>query len=364
MLKCIHALRDTTTNHFFMKKITIKDIAAKFDVSISTVSKALNDSYEISDKTKEKIQKYAKKKNYKPNFNAISLKKRRTKTIGVVIPNMLSYFFAQVFKGIEKVANDNGYKLITCISNESYKKEVETMEMLSNGSIDGFIISIARETEEKNDYSHFETTIREGTPIVMFDKVAKSVGCDKVVVDDYKASKKTVKHLVNTGCKNIAFISSISKLNVGKSRYKGYVKGLEKQDIPFNKNLVLNIFEQDYKKYEDIIRPLFENNEIDSVIATNEKIAVAALKIAQEKGFKVPENFSVIGFSNGILARHSTPTLTTVSQHGELMGEAATNMLLSKLENKELNKEVATQIIKTDLVERNSTKTFLELSKV
>lgn len=347
-----------------MKKITIKDIAAKFNVSISTVSKALNDSYEISDATKDKIQKYAKKKNYKPNFNAISLKKRRTKTIGIVIPNMLSYFFAQIFKGVEKVANENGYKIITCISNESYKKEVETMEMLSNGSIDGFIVSIAKETELKNDYSHFEMSIREGTPIVMFDRVAKSVGCDKVVVDDYKAAKKTVRHLANTGCKNIAFISSISDLNVGIARHKGYVKGLEKQGIPFNKDLVLNIHEEDYKKYEDLIRPLFENNEIDSVIATNEKTAVAALKIAQEQGFKVPENFSVIGFSNGILARHSTPTLTTVSQHGEIMGEAAAQMLISKLENKDLIKEVTTQIIKTDLVERNSTKKFLELSKV
>lgn len=346
-----------------MKKITIKDIASKFDVSISTVSKALNDSYEISDKTKEKIQKYAKKKNYKPNFNAISLKKRQTKTIGIVIPNMLSYFFAQIFKGVEKVANENGYKIITCISNESYKKEVETMEMLSNGSIDGFIISMAKETEIKNNYSHFEMSMREGTPIVMFDRVASSVGCDKVVVDDYKAGKKTVKHLVNTGCKNIAFISSISDMNVGKSRYKGYIKGLEKQNIPFNKDLVLNIHEEDYKKYEDLIRPLFDNNELDSVIATNEKTAVAALKIAQEKGFKVPENFSVIGFSNGILSRHSTPTLTTVSQHGEIMGEAAAQMLISKLENKDLTKDVTTQIIKTDLVERNSTKRFLELSK-
>lgn len=350
-------------NFLFMKKITIKDIARKFNVSISTVSKALNDSYEISDQTKEKIQKYAKKKNYKPNFNALSLKKRRTKTIGMVIPNMLSYFFAQIFKGVEKAANDNGYKVITCISNESYTKELETMEMLSNGSIDGFIISIAKETELKNNYKHFEMSIREGTPIVMFDRVAENVACDKVIIDDYKAAKKTVKHLANTGFKNIAFISSTSELNSGKSRYRGYLKGLEKLEIPFNKDLVLNIFEEDYKKYEALIRPLFENNDIDSVIATNEKTAVAALKIAQEKGFKVPENFSVIGFSNGVLARHSTPTLTTMSQHGELMGEAAAKMLIEKLESKDINREVATKIIKSNLVERHSTKRFLELSK-
>ncbi|WP_152287072.1 LacI family DNA-binding transcriptional regulator [Flavicella marina] len=347
-----------------MKKITIKDIAAKFDVSISTVSKALNDSYEISDKTKEKIQKYAKKKKYKPNFNALSLKNRRTKTIGVVIPNMLNYFFAQVFQGVEKKANEKGYKIITCISNESFDKEVETMEMLSNGSIDGFLVSMSKETGMKNCVNHFNEMIADGTPIVMFDRVAKDVDCDKVVADDYEAAIKTVKHLKNTGCKNIAFISTISDLIVGKDRYKGYLKGMEIEGLPVNENLILNIQENDYKKYEEIISPLFENGPIDSVIASSEQSAIAAMKIAQLKGYKIPENFSVIGFANGLLSRHSSPKLTTVSQHGEIMGETAAEMLIDRLENAEGQiLPTVTKVIKTDLVERNSTKSYLELTK-
>jgi len=167
-----------------MKKLTIKDIAKQFNVSISTVSKALNDSYEISEATKEKIQKYAKEHNYKPNFNALSLKNRSTKTIGVIMPTMLNYFFAQVFKGIEKTALEKGYKVITCISNQSFDKEVEIIEMLSNGSIDGFLLSMAKETELSNKYDHFNESIENGTPIVMFDRVAKSIACDKVVTDD------------------------------------------------------------------------------------------------------------------------------------------------------------------------------------
>ncbi|MGY0426176.1 MAG: LacI family DNA-binding transcriptional regulator, partial [Polaribacter sp.] len=139
-----------------MGRLTIKDIAKEFNVSISTVSKALNDSYEISISTKEKIRKYAKENNYKPNFNALSLKNRKTKTIGIIIPDMLNYFFAQIFKGIEEVANEKGYKIISCVSNESFKKEVETIEMLSNGSIDGFMLSLAEETILKNDFKHFE----------------------------------------------------------------------------------------------------------------------------------------------------------------------------------------------------------------
>lgn len=346
-----------------MKKITIKDIAAKFDVSISTVSKALNDSYEISEKTKTKIQKYAKKKNYKPNFNALSLKNRRTKTIGIVIPNMLNYFYAQVFNGVEKAANANGYKIITCISNESHHKEVETMEMLSNGSIDGFILSVAKETGVMKSYEHFKTTIEEGTPIVMFDRVTKKVACDKVVADDFEAAAKTVKHLSNTGCKKIAFVSTLKELPVGKQRYKGYLQGLENEGIAVNKDLILNVQENDYKKYEAIISPFFKKNKLDAVIATSEQSAIAAMKIAQREGYKIPENFSVIGFANGILSRHSNPKLTTVSQHGEQMGETAAQMLIDRLEKKDQDIPITTKVIQTDLVERNSTKTFLELKK-
>ena len=340
-----------------MKRLTIKDIAKEFNVSISTVSKALNDSYEISVSTKEKIQKFAKENNYKPNFNALSLKNRQTKTIGIIIPNMLNYFFAQVFNGIEKVANEKGYKIISCISNESHTKEVETMEMLSNGSIDGFILSMAEETVLKNNFKHFDEILQNGTPIVMFDRVAESINCDKVITDDFKGASKTVKYLAKSGSKNIAFISTISNLKVGKKRHQGYLKGLEKAGLPINNNLIINILEEDYKKYESILTPIFNDNEIDAVITTDESSAIAAMKVAQKKGHKVPENFAVVSFSNGILARHSSPKLTTVSQHGEQMGETAAELLINRLENKsEEEPEHKTIIIKTDLVERNSTK--------
>ena len=326
-----------------MKRLTIKDIAKEFDVSISTVSKALNDSYEISVSTKEKIQKYAKENNYKPNFNALSLKNRRTKTIGIIIPNMLNYFFAQVFNGVEKVANERGYKIISCISNESFDKEVETIEMLSNGSIDGFILSLAEESVLKNDFSHFEDVMDNGTPIEMFDRVAEAINCDKVITDDFKGASKTVKYLAKSGSKNIAFISTISNLIVGKKRHQGYLKGLEKANLPVNNNLIL--------------KPIFEANKIDAVIATDESSAIAAMKVAQKQGHKIPENFAVVSFSNGILARHSSPKLTTVSQHGEKMGATAANLLIDRLEEKEDEKSAPkTVIIKTDLVERNSTK--------
>lgn len=342
-----------------MRRLTIKDIAKEFNVSISTVSKALNDSYEISVSTKDKIQKYAKANNYKPNFNALSLKNRHTKTIGIIIPNMLNYFFAQVFNGIEKVANERGYKIILCISNESFKKEVETIEMLSNGSIDGFILSLAEETISKNDFNHFQEVLDNGTPIVMFDRVADNLKCDKVVTDNFDSARSTVAYLVKSRHQNIAFISTINNLEIGRKRQLGYLKGLDDFNIKVKKNLIINI-DDDYKNYEKVLEPIFKNNTIDSVIATDESSAIAAMKVAIKKGHKIPENFSVISFSNGILARHSSPRMTTVSQHGEIMGATAAEMLINRLEDKsEIKKNPETIVVKTDLVERNSTKKIL-----
>ncbi|MGK0412304.1 MAG: LacI family transcriptional regulator [Polaribacter sp.] len=337
-----------------MKKLTIKDIAKEFNVSISTVSKALNDSYEISEATKNKIQKYAKENNYKPNFNALSLKNRSTKTIGIIIPTMLKYFFAQVFKGIEKTALERGYKVITCISNESYEKEVEIIEMLSNGSIDGFLVSLAKETELKEDYKHLQDTIDNGTPIVMFDRVAQTLNCDKIITDDLKGVENTVEFLYKSGHKKIAFVSTMSDFHIGHQRFLGYKKGLENVGLPYNEDLVINIFDRDYKKYESILIPFLEKNKIDSIITTGESAAVASMKAGIKTGRKIPQDLSVIAFSNGILARHSSPKMTTISQHGEQIGSSAAKILIDKLENK--NTDTITKVITTDLVIRDSTK--------
>ena len=337
-----------------MKKLTIKDIAKKFNVSISTVSKALNDSYEISESTKEKIQKYAKENNYKPNFNAISLKNRSTKTIGVILPTMLNYFVAQVFKGIEKTAIANGYKVITTISNESLTKENEIVEMLSNGTIDGFIVSLSKETELENDYSHLQDTIDNGIPIVMFDRVAQNIECDKVITDDYSGAIDTVKFLYKKGHKKIAFATTMSNLHIGQQRLEGYKKGLENVGLEFRPELVLEIHEKDYKKYESLFIPFIKDNEIDAIITTGESAAVASMKASLKNGYEIPKDIAVIAFSNGILARHSSPKMTTISQHGEIMGEKAASILIEKLKNKD--KEKVTEVIKTDLVIRDSTR--------
>ena len=205
-------------------KATLKQIAQEFGVSISTVSKALSDSPEISEATKIKIQEYAALQNYKPNSIAKNLKNQRTNTIGVIIPNILNPFFAKVFSGIEKVALEKGYNVITGISNESLKKEQQVMDMLNNGTIDGFIVAIAEETQSFKEYKHFKDIMNSGTPIVMFDRVADGINCDKVVVDDFDSAYDATTHLIKLGSKKIALLSTIHNLSVGKLRFEGYQK--------------------------------------------------------------------------------------------------------------------------------------------
>jgi LacI family transcriptional regulator len=336
-------------------KATLKQIAKELNVSVSTVSKALNDSPEISESTKIKIKEYAKLKNYKPNVIGLNLKNRKTKTIGVIIPNILNSFFAKVFSGIEKVADEKGYNVIMCISNESLEKEAHTLEMLSNGTIDGFILSVSEEAQKLHEYNHFKEIINDGTPIVMFDRIADGVECDKVIVDDFDSALNSTQHLINLGCKNIALFSSVDNLSVGKLRAEGYLKALEKNNIPVNENLIIRTdSEADLK---DKIKAVFDNNKIDGIFALDENDSVAALKIGLKKGYKIPKELSIIGFADGILAsRRLSPSLTTVSQHGIEIGEVAAKLLIDRLESKEEDLPYETVVIKTKLKERDSTR--------
>ncbi|HSD07492.1 LacI family DNA-binding transcriptional regulator [Flavobacterium sp.] len=336
-------------------KATLKQIAKELNVSVSTVSKALNDSPEISEQTKVRIKEYAKLKNYKPNVIGLNLKNRKTKTIGVIIPNILNSFFAKVFSGIEKVADERGYNVIMCISNESLEKEAHTMEMLSNGTIDGFVLSISEEAQKLNEYNHFISIINDGTPIVMFDRTADEVECDKVIVDDFDSGHNATQHLINLGCKNIALISSVDNLGVGKLRAAGYLKALKDNNIEINENIIIRA--ESEHDFAEKVNDLYTNNLVDGVFALEENDSVIALRVAVRKGYKIPKDLKIIGFADGILAsRRLSPSMTTVSQHGIEIGEEAVKLLIDRLESKEEHKPYETVVIKTQLKERESTK--------
>ena len=335
-------------------KATLKQIAKELGVSVSTVSKALNDSPEISEPTKIKIQEYAKLKNYKPNIIGLNLKNRSTRTIGVIIPNILNQFFAKVFTGIEKVADENGYKVITCISNESIEKEINVLEMLSNGTIDGFILSISEEAQKLQQFDHFKSIISEGTPIVMFDRIAEEVNCDKVIVDDFDSAIEATNHLIKTGCQKIALFSSLDNLSVIKLRAKGFYKAIEDNGLHIEDNLI--VLAESADEFDAKVNGFFEKHKVDAIFALDEHASVTAMKLGIKSELKIPEELSVIGFADGVWSRRLTPSLSTVSQHGPEIGEVATKMLIEKLESKEEIYNHKTTVIKTELRQRESTK--------
>lgn len=337
------------------KRLTLKLIAKELDVSISTVSKALRDSAEISEDTRQKIKAFAKLYNYKPNNIALSLKNRKTKTIGVIIPEIVHHFFTTVISGIEQVANDRGYHVIICTSNNSFDKEVINMEVLANGSTDGFILSVAKETQQKKDYHHLTEVIEQGMPLVMFDRVIAEINCDKVIIDDMLGAKKAVQHLFNIGCKKIALITTIDYVSVGKLRTKGYRAAHSENALEVDEALILKV--EDFDHSESEIQAFLKDKDVDAVFAVNEHFAIYAIKALKDQGLEVPRDVSVIAFTDGELSKRFMPSLTTINQHGEDMGAQAARLLIKKLENEEVEDEpFETIIIETSLVERNSTK--------
>jgi LacI family transcriptional regulator len=336
------------------KRITIKQIAKALAVSISTVSKALNDSYEISDETKKKIKDYAKLHKYKPNTLALSLQNKKTKTIGIIIPNILNYYFARALRGIEKATTERGYNIITCITNESYKKEVDTMEMLSNGTIDGFIACLSVETLKNKNFDHFHNIIDEGTPVVLYDRVHKNINCDKVVTDNIKSAYKATRFLMRSECKNIALITTSEGLKINKFRVKGYLKALTKYGIEPNENLIIRLDGE--TNLSERINHMLDNNNVDAIFTIDEISGAITTQVLNARGIKIPEDIAILGFTNGILSRYSSPPLTSVNRFAHTTGEVAANRLIDKIEGKIDFENIKTEIIKTKLVERDSTK--------
>jgi LacI family transcriptional regulator len=336
-------------------KITLKKIAKEFDVSISTVSKALKDSHEISEEVKEKIQAFAKYYHYKPNSLALNLRNQKTKTIGVIIPQIVHHFFTKVISGIEQVANKNGYNVMICMSMDSYEKEVLNLDMLANGVVDGIIVSVAKETEEKENYSHFRDLIYNGIPLVMFDRVIDEIKCSKVLTNDKDGGYLATKHLINIGCKRIAILTTPDFVSVGNLRLEGYKNALQNSSISFDEELVIIINEEEDIKEQ--IKTLFTlKNPPDGIFGVNEIYAAYAIKSARKHGLKVPEDVSILGFTDGLISQFSTPTLSTVAQHGNTMGQKAAELLLNEIEFQDTDYQYKTKVIETDLILRESTK--------
>ena len=335
-------------------KLTLKQIARELDVSVSTVSKALRDSTEISEDTRQKIKAFAKLYNYRPNNIALSLKNRKTRTIGILLPEIVHHFFATVIAGIDRVAQEKGYNVIICVSNNSFDHEVMNLELLANGSTDGFIISVAKETQQKGDYHHLKEVINQGMPIVLFDRIVDEIACDKVIIDDEQGAEMAVTHLLDRGCKRVGIITTVDYVSVGKLRTQGYQRALEKHGIQYDEQLVLKI--EDMEHSEAQIAAFLESQQMDGIFGVNEEFSTSAIRVLTKKKVRIPQEVKVVSFSDGALSKRFIPSLTTINQHGAEMGERAARALIDRLEDdNSTDDHYQTTIIPTSLVEREST---------
>ncbi len=333
------------------QKVTIKTIAKELGVSTSTVSKALRDSHEISTETKDKIRAYADHYNYKPNNLALQLRNQKTKVIGVILPKIVHHFFSTVINGIENGAREKGYQVIVCFSNETYQSEVDNLKVLSNGSVDGLLVSIAKETLQNKKFNHFIDLVNEEIPLVLIDRVIDSIQCDKVIVDDIGAGYKATKHLIDRGRKKIAFLGTPEHVNVGLLRQNGYAKALKESNMPVLRERIIEIDdEKDVKPQIDRII----KEDIDAIFAVNEIYAANAIRSAKENGLRVPEDVAVVGFTDGLISEFSTPSISAIVQHGYTMGKQAVELLIERIENEGETFAPRTKVVSSNLNIRES----------
>ncbi len=312
-----------------MKDITLKEIAEKLGISITTVSKALKNYPDVSEKTKKAVIELAGKLHYTPNSFAVNLRTKESKTIGLIIPEVVHHFFSNVINAIIGEAEKNGYLVIILQSNESLELEKKQVELLINKRVDGIIMSLSNES---NNDEHIKDIINRKIPFVMFDKIAKLSNCNKVIIDDQKAAFNAVQHLIDMGCKKIAHIRGPLNPQNAIDRYLGYKKALEKNNIPFDPKLVFTCdqvtFEEGRYYAETIVK---ERKDVDGIFAITDLVAVGVLDYLNEQKIAVPSQIALIGFSNWFMSQVITPKLSTVEQPSHEMGVTSFNLLLDEM---------------------------------
>jgi len=336
------------------ESVTIKDIAKALGVSTSTVSRALRDSYEISPETKQMVLECAEKLNYRPNPIALSLKERKTRSIGVIVCEIANSFFSQVINGIESVAYDRGYNVIISQTNESYDREVMDLQNLSSRAIDGLLISVSTET---SDFSHIKELHDRGLPIVFFDRITSDIKTHSVVVDNFKGAYEATEYLIQHGYKKIAAIGNSEFLSITSERMAGYREALSANGLKVDDKYIKYCFYGGmiFSEIEDIINQLLVMKEKpDAIITLSDKLTMGCLTTFKRRGLKVPQDMGLIGFSNSDVAELTNPALTVVRQPAYEMGKAATELMLQLIESKRPVTQFEQRILTPEFIIRDS----------
>ncbi len=336
-----------------MAQITIKDLASRLNIAPSTVSRALRNHPDISPQTKKSVLALASELDYFPNSIAQSLQKKSTNTIGVIVPEIKHDFFALTISGIENIAYEAGYTIMVCQSNENYEREVINTQALVSNRIAGLLVSISETTR---DSGHFQTLLRRGIPVVFFDRVCEDPMFMKVMVDDEEGAYQAVRFLIENGHRRIAHLAGPSGIPMSRNRFKGYAKALREYGIPMEEQLVVygGLHEEYGMKG---FQKLMELHKLpDAIFAVNDPVAVGAYVKIKENGLKIPDDISLVGFSDNPISSLIEPPLTTVAQPAYNMGITAAKLLLEQINQSGNGMTPKTEILKTHLKIRKSTR--------
>lgn len=333
----------------------MKDIARELGISVATVSRALNDSPRISPERRQQIQQYAREHNFTPNVLAESLRHSRVqpqKVIGVIVPEFTHYYFSSILTGIEEAASARGYYLMVALSDERYEREARICEQFHRQKVCGVIVSQAKDTK---DYSHFQKLIDSGIPLVFYDRICTGVNASRVTVDDYMGAFNAVTHLIETGCRRIAFYGSPMQLEISKNRYNGYKDALLQHGMQIDEAIISVC---DNRADAELITPrlLALDTPPDGFFAVNDDTAIGILYTVKHAGLRVPDDVSICGFTNGQRAVACDPMLTTVEQRGHRVGEEAADIMIDKVEGLSPLDKVEKRVVRTRLVIRGTTR--------
>jgi LacI family transcriptional regulator len=334
-----------------METVTIKDLAKELNISPSTVSRALADNPLVKESTRTAVKELADQLNYRPNFTALSLKNNQTRTIGVIIPQFDHEFFGSVIRGIEDVGYKNGYSVLVCSSHESYEREVRDTNALLTGRVDGLLVCISSST---SDYDHFMRYVERGIPLGFFDCVCEDIDTHKVIVDDFLAAKGATDHLIEQGCKKLAYIGGPFNLQINKDRHDGFVESMNSSGLPADSNRIIHTQRGSYEEGMESLNRLLETDQPDGLFCGTDMLAVGAMKALKKIGLNIPNDVAVVGFSNWSVADIYEPSLTTVGQPGYLMGVKSAELIIETLKNPKVSAQKI--ILETELIIRDSSK--------
>lgn len=333
--------------------MTIKELAKELNLSFSTVAKALRDSHEISDRTKSIVLEKARELNYQVNPFASSLRKQKSKTIAVVIPEIVNDFFGPVINGVESIAQEKGYHVLIYLTHEKLHKEIEIAKLLLSGRVDGMMISISAQTDQT---AHLAELYDKELPMVFFDRVVTELPVPKVTTSDYKSSFEATEHLIQNGCKSLALLSIAKELSISVKRIKGFQDALQKHDIIFNKKM-LHFFDLEAPDTPKRIKKLLSKpNRPDGIFAAVEILAIVSYEVAKILQLRIPEDLKVLCFSNLKTIDLLKPPMTTITQPAFEIGRESAAILFKLIEKKGHNFLKENTVIDSKLIVRDSTR--------